>query len=139
MGPALSGVGDSVLDMSIDLDHTLDHAFGGPSLDGNLGVLDRHHHRAKHHGGWTLRQPSPGRFEWRTRAGVHHATLPRKIVEQPVAPRPAARPRPLTDDRPAWTDDDHDWRARYLRRTGLATAPPPSTPTVHPDDDPPPF
>jgi hypothetical protein len=126
---------------SSDLDHTLDHAWGGPSLDWNLGVLDRHHHRAKHHGGWTVRQPAPGRFVWRTRAGIHHTTRPRKILEEPVEPRPATRPRPLPDDRPAWTDDDHDdWRTRYQHKTGLTTPPKPETrPVVHPDDDPPPF
>ncbi|WP_345417944.1 HNH endonuclease signature motif containing protein [Actinomycetospora chlora] len=124
---------------SSDLDHTLDHAFGGPSLDWNLGVLDRHHHRAKHHGGWTLHQPHPGHFRWRTRAGVHHTTRPKKILVEPAVPRPAARPRPLLDDGAAWTDDDHpDWRARYRRRTGL-TEPEVTASAVHPDDDPPPF
>ncbi|GAA4771924.1 hypothetical protein GCM10023200_00290 [Actinomycetospora chlora] len=122
-----------------DLDHTLDHAWGGPSLDWNLGVLDRHHHRAKHHGGWTVHQPAPGHFRWRTRAGIHHTTRPRKILHEPVAPRPAATPRPLPDDEPAWTDDDHpDWRTRYRRATGLAE-PEVTAPAVHPDDDPPPF
>ncbi|GAA4773234.1 hypothetical protein GCM10023200_02060 [Actinomycetospora chlora] len=124
-----------------DLDHTLDHAFGGPSLDWNLGVLDRHHHRAKHHGGWTVHQPAPGHFRWRTRAGIRHTTRPKKILQEPVAPRPAVRPRPLPDDGPAWADDDHpDWRACYRRRTGLAE--PQRTmpgPAVHPDGDPPPF
>ncbi|WP_433782932.1 DUF222 domain-containing protein [Actinomycetospora sp. CA-101289] len=127
-----------------DIDHTRDHAAGGPSLSWNLGVLDRHHHRAKHHGGWTLRQPSPGRFEWRTRAGVHHTTTPRKVLEAPVAPRPAVRPRPLPDDPLAPVpEDDPDWRRRYLRATGSGpstrTPPPPTRPAVHPEDDPPPF
>ncbi|GAA4784854.1 hypothetical protein GCM10023200_18260 [Actinomycetospora chlora] len=126
---------------SSDLDHTVDHALGGPSLDWNLGVLDRHHHRAKHHGGWTLHQPAPGHFRWRTRAGIRHTTRPRKILQEPVAPRPAACPRPLPDDGPAWTDDDHpDWRTRYTRATGLADPRRTETrPAAHPDDDPPPF
>jgi hypothetical protein len=132
-----------------DIDHTLDHALGGPSLSWNLGVLDLHHHLAKHHGGWTLRQPSPGRFAWRTRAGVHHTTTPRKILQPPVAPRPAPTPRPLPEDPvPTWPDDDPGWRTRYLRATGLttphsttphSTTPDSTTPAVHPDDDPPPF
>ncbi|WP_345413803.1 HNH endonuclease signature motif containing protein [Actinomycetospora chlora] len=122
-----------------DLDHTVDHAWGGPSLDWNLGVLDRHHHRAKHHGGWTVHQPAPGLFRWRTRAGIAHTTRPRKILVEPVAPRPASAPRPLPDDGPAWADDDHpDWRARYLRRTGLAELEV-TAPAAHPADDPPPF
>ncbi|CAA9282533.1 MAG: hypothetical protein AVDCRST_MAG54-3728, partial [uncultured Actinomycetospora sp.] len=132
-----------------DIDHTRDHSAGGPSLSWNLGVLDRHHHRAKHHGGWTLRQPSPGCFEWRTRAGVHHTTTPRKVLEAPLAPRPAVRPRPLPDDpSPPGTGEDPDWRHRYLRATGprpstrapaTRTPPTPAMPTVHPDGDPPPF
>ncbi|HWN25775.1 MAG TPA: DUF222 domain-containing protein [Actinomycetospora sp.] len=127
-----------------DIDHTLDHARGGGTLTWNLGVLDRHHHRAKHHGGWSLRQPAPGHFAWRTRAGVRHTTTPRRILEPLVAPRPAARPRPLPDDPlTSATEDDPDWRGRYLRATrarSSARTPPASTrPTVHPEDDPPPF
>ncbi|WP_232425364.1 HNH endonuclease [Pseudofrankia inefficax] len=47
-----------------DLDHTVAHARGGSTALDNLGVLCRHHHRAKHRGGWTLDQPQPGVFVW---------------------------------------------------------------------------
>ena len=105
-------------------------------------MLDRHHHRAKHHGGWTLHQPARGHFAWRTRAGVHHTTRPKPILEEPVAPRPATRPRPLPDDPTPCTDDHPDWRPRYLQKTRLTTrttTPVVTRPAVHPDDDPPPF
>ncbi|WP_285660062.1 HNH endonuclease signature motif containing protein, partial [Actinomycetospora sp. NBRC 106375] len=52
-----------------DIDHTLDHALGGPTLSRALGCWCRHHHRAKHHGGWQVTQPEPGRFLITTRAG----------------------------------------------------------------------
>ena len=81
-----------------DLDHTVARAHSGPTSTWNLGVWDRHHHRAKHHAGWRVRQPTPGRFEIRTRAGVHHTTRPKKILEPLPEPRPADRPRPLPDE-----------------------------------------
>ncbi|WP_433027902.1 DUF222 domain-containing protein [Actinomycetospora sp. CA-053990] len=122
-----------------DLDHTVDHALGGPTSPWNLGVWDRHHHRAKHHGGWRVRQPTPGRFEIRTRAGVHHTTLPKRILEPLPRPRPSARPRPLPDE--GWSEDDPGWRQRFLRRTGSGTTThtPAIPPAVHAADDPPPF
>jgi hypothetical protein len=122
-----------------DLDHTVDHALGGPTSPWNLGVWDRHHHRAKHHGGWRVRQPTPGRFEIRTRAGVHHTTLPKRILEPLPRPRPSARPRPLPDE--GWSEDDPGWRQRFLRRTGVGTTAhtPAVPPAVHAADDPPPF
>lgn len=49
---------------SSDVDHTVDHADGGMTRDDNLGLLCRHHHRLKHEGGFQLRQPEPGRFQW---------------------------------------------------------------------------
>ncbi|WP_328305968.1 HNH endonuclease signature motif containing protein [Actinomycetospora sp. NBC_00405] len=122
-----------------DLDHTVDHALGGPTSPWNLGVWDRHHHRAKHHGGWRVRQPAPGRFEIRTRAGVRHTTLPKRILEPLPPPRPSTRPRPLPDE--GWSEDDPGWRQRFLRRAGLGTIThtPAIPPAVHAADDPPPF
>ena len=126
-----------------DLDHTVDHAHGGPSVHGNLGVLDLHHHRAKHHAHWRIRQPAPGHFGIRTRAGVHHTTRPKKILEPLPEPRPAARPRPLPPEGPHTGPDPDDisWRQNFLRRTagpapsGVPTGPP----RRNAPDDPPPF
>ena len=134
-----------------ELDHTIDHALGGPSVHANLGVVDLHHHRAKHHAHWRIRQPAPGHFTIRTRAGVHHTTRPKRILEPLPRPRPAARPRPLPPEGPhAGPDtDDVSWRQTFLSRTagpapsgGPMTAPM-TAPTTAPDrssaDDPPPF
>lgn len=60
---------------SADDDHTVPYLppdEGGPPgqtrLD-NLGPLGRHHHRAKTLGGFTLHQPLPGMYLWRTPTG----------------------------------------------------------------------
>jgi len=52
-----------------DIDHTIDHASGGLTSHDNLGLRCRRHHRLKHEGGWTLTQPKPGTFEWRSPDG----------------------------------------------------------------------
>ncbi|MDD7942612.1 DUF222 domain-containing protein [Actinomycetospora lutea] len=132
-----------------ELDHTLDWAHHGPSTHTNLGVLDTHHHRAKHHADWRITQPLPGHFTIRTRAGQRLTTTPPKILEDLPEPRPAHRPRPLPDDgwrTTAGHDDPHDahWRHQFLTRTGLSTPPstarkPATAPAVHDPDDPPPF
>lgn len=47
------------------IDHTIDHASGGPTEIHNLGPLcARHHLRAKHRAGWRLAQTQPGKFLW---------------------------------------------------------------------------
>ncbi|HWN28748.1 MAG TPA: HNH endonuclease signature motif containing protein, partial [Actinomycetospora sp.] len=104
-----------------DLDHTVDHAVGGPTLSGNLGAWCRHHHRAKHHGGWRVEQPAPGHFLVTTRAGAGYEVVrPARILEPLPAPRPAPAPRPLPahesdeHDRP---NDEHDDPPRGLHRT----------------------
>lgn len=52
-----------------DLDHTTDHARGGPTEPGNLAHLCRHHHRLKHHTGWRVRR-GPGRvLTWTSPTG----------------------------------------------------------------------
>ena len=75
-----------------DLDHTLAHARGGPTSSWNLGAWCTHDHRAKHHAGWTVRQPSPGRFVIRTRAGITYTSHPKPITEPLPTPKPAAAP-----------------------------------------------
>ncbi|WP_241834735.1 HNH endonuclease signature motif containing protein [Pseudofrankia asymbiotica] len=52
-----------------DIDHTVAHATGGRTALDNLGLLCRHHHSAKHRGGWTLNQPEAGVFIWMSPAG----------------------------------------------------------------------
>ncbi|GAA3612799.1 HNH endonuclease signature motif containing protein [Microlunatus ginsengisoli] len=55
-----------------DLDHTRPYRRGGPpgqtSAD-NLGPLTRSEHRAKTVRRWTVRQPAPGTYRWRSPTG----------------------------------------------------------------------
>ncbi|HSK59705.1 MAG TPA: HNH endonuclease signature motif containing protein [Actinomycetospora sp.] len=122
-----------------DLDHTVDHALGGPSLSWNCGVWCRHHHRAKHDGGWRVTQPAPGRFHITTRAGARHVVEPPRIVDPLPTPRPADRPRPLPEHEQHPPGDDAD-----DEQTPLARAVPSDPPDAHRDavalvDPPPPF
>ncbi|MGD7731899.1 DUF222 domain-containing protein [Propionibacteriaceae bacterium G57] len=47
-----------------------------PSRIGNLAPLSRRVHRAKTHGGWTLAQPSPGIFLWKSPLGFGYLVTP---------------------------------------------------------------
>ena len=84
-----------------DLDHTLDHALGGPSLSWNCGVWCRHHHRTKHEGGWRVTQPSPGRFHITTRAGAHHSSNHPASSNRSPHPTPATSPGPCPPGKPS--------------------------------------
>ena len=63
---------------SADLDHTTPYRppdDGGPpsqTRPDNLGPLARAHHNAKTHGGFTLHQPTPGTYLWRTPTGYRY-------------------------------------------------------------------
>lgn len=52
-----------------ELDHTRDHAHGGPTVTTNSGPTCGRRHTLKHHGGWTLKQPKAGHFVWPTLLG----------------------------------------------------------------------
>lgn len=60
-----------------DIDHTWDHAKGGPTRVDNLAHLCRGHHVLKHPGipepqRWTVRQRPGGVLEWRSPLGAVH-------------------------------------------------------------------
>lgn len=59
-----------------DIDHTADHARGGPTALWNLAHLCRRHHTMKHASPWTVRQLPRGVLEWRSPSG-------RMIVDSP--------------------------------------------------------
>lgn len=66
---------DSRRAMSCDLDHTNPWRCSGPpgqTRASNLGALSRRSHRAKTHGGWQVRQPRPGVFEWTSPLGYRY-------------------------------------------------------------------
>jgi hypothetical protein len=124
-----------------DLDHTVAHGLGGPTSSWNLGAWCRHHHRAKHHAGWIVRQPTPGRFEIRTRAGLAATTSPRRVCEPLPEPRPTTQPRPLPAEggAPGGEDIDPGWFRTVAPRRAAAGPRTPATTTPLDDLDPPPF
>lgn len=69
-----------------DLDHTWDHAKGGPTRVDNLAHLCRGHHVLKHPDipepqRWTVRQHPGGVLEWRSPLGaVHTDHAPRRVA-----------------------------------------------------------
>lgn len=99
---------------SCDLDHVepyRDDGTPGQTRPGNLAPLSRRAHRAKTFGGFTLRQPAPGAFHWRTPSGwefvvddlgVHRITSPPKRVpdEPPPEPWDSHPPEPPLPDEP---------------------------------------
>ncbi|HEU4850128.1 MAG TPA: DUF222 domain-containing protein, partial [Terrimesophilobacter sp.] len=52
-----------------DIDHTIPWEDGGRTVPGNLACLCRGHHTLKHHGGWKVKQTSPGMLEWTSPLG----------------------------------------------------------------------
>jgi hypothetical protein len=60
---------------------------GGPTAAHNLGPLCRRDHRLKTDGGYTLRQPAPGVFDWETPTSHGYRTTPGR---RPTDPPPSA-------------------------------------------------
>ena len=58
-----------------DLDHTIPYPTG-PTAAGNLAALCRHHHRAKHEGGWTAHQHPNADLTWTSPTGRTYTTSP---------------------------------------------------------------
>lgn len=63
------------------IDHTTDHAHGGPTAAANLGVLCQHHNLMKQATTWRLQQPEPGRFVWTSPTGTTHHVTPEPMTE----------------------------------------------------------
>ena len=63
-----------------DLDHTTPYP-AGPTTEANLAALCRHHHRLKHHAGWTLTQDAGATLTWTTPTGHRHLTTPPALAE----------------------------------------------------------
>jgi hypothetical protein len=59
-----------------DIDHTTPYDQGGRTCKCNTGGLCRAHHQLKQLPGWTLRQISPGTFQWTTPSGRAYTTTP---------------------------------------------------------------
>jgi hypothetical protein len=117
---------------SSDLDHTHDHAFGGPTTDTNSGPLCRHDHQLKTAGWWRLHQAQPGHFTWISPLGRRYDTQPPPIIHDLPEPRP--RPNDVDYLQVATPEDD----------TPILERPPPQPepplpPTLPDPDEPPPF
>ena len=69
-----------------DVDHTIDHAHGGQTRDGNLALLCERHHMLKHNTAWTVTQSAGGVLEWTSPTGRVYIDKPVSTVE--FAPDP---------------------------------------------------
>ncbi len=119
------------------LDHTVDHARGGATTQGNTGPgCTRHHLIFKHQLGWALTQPEPGHFEWTSPLGQVYRTRGEPIIPD--------LPEPLTshntpDQRHHLDSDDGDRAILRLPPPEGEPQPPPAATTEPPNDQPPPF
>ncbi|HWM32750.1 MAG TPA: DUF222 domain-containing protein, partial [Pseudolysinimonas sp.] len=52
-----------------DIDHTVDHQYGGATRADNLAHLCRHHHRVKHQTRWRVRQGPDRKITWTSPTG----------------------------------------------------------------------
>jgi hypothetical protein len=80
-----------------DVDHVVDYARGGPTVDANLTHLCRPDHELKTKYGWRVDHLAPGRLRWTSPLG--------HVYERP-APRGPARTHPPM---PHPAGPEHDW------------------------------
>ncbi|WP_169736676.1 HNH endonuclease signature motif containing protein [Pseudonocardia spinosispora] len=66
-----------------ELDHTHDIQHGGPTTSTNLAPACAHDHALKHRGGWTVTQPRPGHFRWKSPLGRTYPTRGEPITDPP--------------------------------------------------------
>lgn len=106
------GVGCTCPASRSHLDHTREHAAGGPTVAANLGPCCPRHHADKDRR-WHLTQPAPGMFRWRSPLGREYRTRGEPVrvpLPEPATPRateptptgldPTPRPVPEPDDQP---------------------------------------
>lgn len=62
-----------------DLDHTVDHAFGGQTTEANLGALCRRHHVLKHHTPWQVEHLDGGVYSWTSPTGQIYIDRPPSV------------------------------------------------------------
>jgi len=98
-----------------DIDHTIDHAHGGPTSHDNLAHLCRRHHTMKHLTPWTVQQTAPGILVWTSPTGRAHTDRPEPVIR-------------FTPN-----DDETQRRRQLMREPWLFTdPPPPGTPGTPP-------
>ena len=59
-----------------EVDHTIDHARGGPTDVGNLAHLCQRHHSMKQFTAWKVRQLTGGVLEWTSPTGTTYTDIP---------------------------------------------------------------
>ncbi|WP_181062320.1 HNH endonuclease signature motif containing protein, partial [Pseudoclavibacter sp. RFBI4] len=101
-----------------ELDHTIDHQYGGTTATWNLSDFCKNHHIIKHHTAWTVTQHDGGTLEWTTPSG-------KTYTDHPEPHGPTFTP---TDDLP--------WRRGSKPPRERDEDPPPAAPSAPPE---PPF
>jgi hypothetical protein len=81
-----------------ELDHVIAWAGGGDTSEANLGAYCTHHHRLKHHAGWSVEAGPDGLLTWITPTGHRYTTAPHD--HRPDPPPPAAAPAHPDPDPP---------------------------------------
>jgi len=69
-----------------EFDHTREYQHYGLTTSTNGGPVCKHDHNLKTQGGWTLHQPKPGKFVWRTPFGQTHRSRGEPILHPLQAP-----------------------------------------------------
>jgi hypothetical protein len=103
-----------------DIDHTIDHAHGGPTCHHNLAHLCRSHHTVKHHTAWTVQQTAPGVLVWTSPTGRQHTDRPEPVIRFTPDNDDTQRRRQLMREPWLFTDEP----TRHPRRTTLLSAHP---------------
>ena len=115
------------------LDHTIDHAHGGDTVEGNIGPGCWRHHPDKDRG-WTLTQPEPGQFVWISPLGRTYRTRGEPV--RPDLPDPDPPPEGTDRREDPDTEQGNPLELRILWREGRNPAPPPA-PAPDPEEEPP--
>jgi hypothetical protein len=119
----------------VDLDHTRDHAHGGPTTADDLGPACRHDHGLKHRG-WTLTQPEPGIFVWRSPLGRTYRTRAEPLLSPPPPPLPVPPDDDPCCDTDSYANSDTASEEEHPDPPLIVWRPP--TPTEDPRPPPPP-
>ncbi|MGI9003048.1 MAG: DUF222 domain-containing protein [Pseudonocardia sp.] len=117
-----------------EIDHTVDHARGGPTVSWNLGPLCVKHHHYKHQAGWLLKQLAPGWFVWDSPLGLTVLTRGEPVIV-PLGEPAEAGPQPGEDTSPSARCDGP---IIYIPEPKPPPDPPPLR-NLDDSDEPPPF
>jgi hypothetical protein len=121
-----------------EIDHSHEHAKGGPTIDANLGAACGSDHALHSNHGWRVRQPAPGTVIWTSPLGHDYRTAPPPRPHDVLPPMPDPTRAEDLDDPP--TDSEWDRGCIvYLPAPRPRPAPMPKTPAPQRDYGEPPF